>query len=217
MKLLKLYLDSFWFSPYSFAVFVALKEKGIAFDPIEVALHKKENKDLAYRKASVTGRIPAIQHGDFWLAESSAIIEYLEEAFGGLDYPSILPKSVEMRGKARMVLAWIRSSRDLMPLIQERSTATMFYERASSPLSQKGKESADKLIEVAGFLIPSGSENLFDGWSIADADLSFALHRLILNDHPVPDKVRRYAEHHWARASVQEFINRRRPPYVPYQ
>ena len=217
MKPLKLYLDSFWFSPYSFACYIALKEKGVPFETVEIALHKQQNKELSYRKNSVTGRIPAIQHGDYWLAESGAIIEYLEDVFREPDYPSLFPGNIEMKGRARMVLAWIRSSRDLMPLLQERPTATMFYERATTPLSEKANASAEKLIEVSEFLVPGGSENLFGAWSIADSDLSFVLHRLILNDHPVPDRIRRYAERQWSRPTVREFVDRTRPPHVPYQ
>ena len=41
-------------------------------------------------------------------------------------------------------------------------------------------------------------------------------HRLILNGDPLPDRLRRYAERQWQRPSVKEWVDRERPPYVPY-
>ena len=216
MSKLKLNLDAFWASPYSLSAFVALKEKGIPFETHEIALHRSENEDPAYQKASVTGLIPSLQHDDFWLSESGAIINYLEDVFPRPKYPSLLPEDPKLRGSARMVLDWIRSSRDLLPLIEERSTATMFFDRAKSPLSAAGTESANHLIRFAEVLIRDGHENLFGHWTIADCDLSTALHRLILNGDPLPAKISTYALRQWKRPSIQAFVNQVRPKFVPY-
>ena len=53
-------------------------------------------------------------------------------------------------------------------------------------------------------------------WSQADSDLAFMLHRLLLNGHELPAKVRAYAEREWQRPSVQEFVTHERAAYVPY-
>jgi glutathione S-transferase len=216
MSPVKFYVDAFWFSPYSFSVFVALNEKEIPYEVVEVALHKRENKTLEYRRASATGRIPAIQHEDFFLAESSAIVEYLDEAFASSDTIRLLPAPLQERAKARMIMAWIRSSRDLLPLIKERGTETMFYAKATLPLSESARQSAEKLLEVANFLIPEGQDALFSSWCIADSDLAFLLHRLLLNDYAIPAKLKRYAELHWQRPSTRKFVERSRPEFVPY-
>jgi hypothetical protein len=42
------------------------------------------------------------------------------------------------------------------------------------------------------------------------------LHRLILNGDDVPLRQRAFAEAQWKRSSVAEFVERERPPYVPY-
>lgn len=216
MQKLKLYLDAFWISPYSFAAFVALKEKQIPFETVDIALQKGDQKTPAYQKSTITGKIPAIQNGDFWLAESGAIIDYLEDAFPSPKHPAILPKDIEMKARARMVLAWIRSSRDLMPLIAERSTETMYYKKATTPLTEKAQASANKLIEASDRLISPKEKNLFGEWCIADSDLAFCLHRLIINDHAVPEKIKKFAELHWSRPSVQEFNRVKRSEYVSY-
>ena len=206
-----LYVDRFWISPYAFSCFVALREKGIAFDVREVGLDRGDHKTSDYRDRSITGRVPSLEDGDFSLAESQAIVEYLEDVH---PTPPILPRDAKDRARARQILAWIRS--DLDALRAERSTTTMFYARATTPLTKAGEAAAAKLVDVASRLVPDGRTQLFDAWSIADADLAFMIHRLLLNGHDVPAKVRAFAETQWTRPSVAEFVRRDRPAYVPY-
>lgn len=206
-----LYVDRFWISPYAFTAFVALEEKGVGYDVKEVSLGDGEHKSGEYARRSITGRVPTLVHGDFSLAESSAIAEYIDEAFDG---PRLFPAQPEQRARARQIMAWVRS--DLLALREERSTATMFYERAKKPLSMKGQAAADKLVEVANRLVGFGETSLFGSWSIADADLGFMLHRLILNGDHVPDNLTAYARAQWERPSVTAFVNHARPPFEPY-
>ncbi len=206
-----LYVDRFWISPYAFTAYVALEEKGVAYDVVELSLGDAEHKQEAYLKRSITGRVPMLEHGDFTLAESSAIAEYVDEAFDG---PRLFPAHPEERARARQVMAWLRS--DLMALREERPTSTMFYERAKKPLSTRGQNSADKLVAVASRLVPAGATSLFKSWSIADADLGFMLHRLILNGDVLPDGLHEYARAQWERPSVTSFVQRARPPFEPY-
>src|SRR5690349_13920383 len=109
---LTLYTDSFCISPYAFAVFVTLEEKGIPYTLSTVSLPDKAHLRAEYRDPSVTGRIPAIEHDGFWLAESAAIVDYLEDVFPAPRYPRALPEDAKERGRARMVMHWLRS--DLM-------------------------------------------------------------------------------------------------------
>src|SRR5689334_8381430 len=100
-----LYTDDFWISPYVFTCFVALHEKGLAFETRPVALQSSEQLASDYASRSVTARVPAIEHGGFWLAESSAIVDYLEDAFPAPAHPRALPADVRERARARQVLA----------------------------------------------------------------------------------------------------------------
>jgi glutathione S-transferase len=209
---LTLFADTFWISPYVFSCYVTLREKGLDFSVDPVALQSKAQEAPAYRDRTITGRVPALRHGEFWLAESQAIIEYLDDAFP--DAPRALPRAVEARARARQILAWLRS--DLLALRDERSTTTMFYARADRPLSPAGEAAAARLLRVADLVIPAGSGSLFGAWSQADSDLAFMLQRLLLNGHPVPAKIQAYVEREWQRPSVQEFVTRERAPYVPY-
>lgn len=211
---LTLHGETFWISPYVFSCFVTLREKGLPFTVVEISLADGEQRRDAYRDRAFTGKVPALAHGDFWLTESSAIIEYLEEVFPAPAHPSVLPVNPLARARARQLMAWIRS--DLMALREERPTTTMFYTPATTPLSAAGAAAAESLVRVADAVVPETSESLFGAWSIADADLTFMLHRLLLNDHSVPEHIRAYAERQWQRPSVQEYVTRERRPFVPY-
>jgi glutathione S-transferase len=205
---LVLHTDSAWISPYVFSCFVALHEKVLPFATSSVSLETGEHNLPGFRDRALTGRVPALQHGDFWLAESSAIVEYLDEVFP--DRPRMLPEDMRERARARQIMAWLRS--DLLALREERPTTTMFYERATRPLTAAGQEAAQKLARVADLLIPEGNVSLFSAFSVADADLAFMLHRLILNGHDLSAKARAFAEAQWDRPSIKAFVVRERGP-----
>jgi glutathione S-transferase len=200
-------VERLWISPYVFACFVTLKEKGIAFRAQELDSNQNETKEAGYLARTVTGRVPSLQQGEFALSESSAIVEYLEEAY---PEPAVLPRGQQERARCRQIMSWLRSD-DTAPIREERPTTTMFYEKAQQPLSDKAQRAAEKLTAVSERLLGGGRATLFDAWCIADSELAFILHRLILNGDAVPAATRRYAEAQWQRPSVQEFVNKRRP------
>src|SRR5262245_6273748 len=106
---LVLHVDSFFISPYVCAAFVALTEKGLPFETREVKLHEREQKTASFVAASVTARVPVLEHGSLRLSESSAIVEYLDEAFPPPRHPAMLPADRRERARARQIMAWIRS------------------------------------------------------------------------------------------------------------
>jgi glutathione S-transferase len=211
--MLTLYRDAFWISPYVFSCYVALEEKQLSYDVVEISLADGAQKRPDYADATITGRVPALRHDGFMLAESSAIVEYLEDSFPG--EPPMLPRDSQARARCRQLLSWIRSD-DTLPIRAERSTTTMFYDRANKPLTEGAEVAAAKLVRVAERLLPQNGEFLFGHFSIADADLAFMLHRLILNADPVSPAVRAWAESVWRRPTIDSFMRLPRKPFVPY-
>lgn len=207
-----LYGETLWISPYVFSSFVALREKGVPFELVEVKLIDGEQLGEAYRERSLTGRVPSLEHDGFCLAESSAIAEYLDEAYADRP-PRLLPEARHDRARARQIMAWLRS--DLGALRDERSTVTMFYRFRLKPLSPAAARDAEKLVSVAEKLIPRGGGPLFGGWHLVDSELAFMLHRLILNGHQLPSPVREWAAAEWRRPSVRAFAEHARPAAVP--
>lgn len=193
-----LYVNAGWTSPYALAAFVALTEKGIAFDTVVVDLAAGEHKQRDFADASGTVRIPMLDHEGFRLTESSAICEYLEEIHPG--GTPLYPSDPKARARARQIQAWVRS--DLMPIRMERGTEFVWIGEKQPPLSGEARAQADKLFRFAESLLPDGAGHLFGEWSIADTDLAVMLMRLVLNGDEVPQRLADYATAQWARPSL---------------
>src|SRR5215813_4424908 len=133
MPPLTLFVDAFYTSPFDFRCWVALKEKGLEFTATRVMVTEGSGLTRQYVDASVTGRVPGLSHGDFWLAESLAIIEYLEETFPPPEWPRILPADRQKRARARQILAFMGG--DLFSFTAERPGWTISYPGERKPLS----------------------------------------------------------------------------------
>lgn len=205
-----LYAEGAWDSPYVFTVLVALREKSLPYEVRVLDLDRGQQRDPDYARRSLTARVPCIEHEGFALSESTAIVEYLHERFPDVG-PPLLPADLHARARCRQVMAFLRS--DLLALREERPTTTMFYARATTALSERAQAAADKLVRIAEQLVPAGEGELFGAWSSADADLSFMLHRLLLNGDPVPERVARWAARQWERPSVQSYVTWPRPAH----
>ncbi|NWK76815.1 glutathione transferase [Aquitalea sp. LB_tupeE] len=203
---LHLTVDAQYCSPYAMSVYVALQEKQLPFTLSTLDLDNGAHHAPAYAASSLTARVPALQHGDFVLSESTAITEYLEELFPA---PALYPQSAQGRARARQIQAWLRS--DLLPLRQERDTLVVFYRPVHAPLSDVAARAAHKLLRVAEQILPPGSDTLFGEWSIVDVDLALMLNRLRLNGDPMPPRLADYAALQWQRPSVLAWLDLPRP------
>nr|WP_316639820.1 glutathione transferase [uncultured Roseateles sp.] len=205
---LALIVDSQFTSPYAMSAFVALQEKGLAFDLQTVNLEAGQQHSPAFRQQSRTSRVPTLVQGEFSLSESSAITEYLEDLYPAPSHARLYPADLQQRARARQVQAWLRS--DLLALRIERTTAVIFLSPNPAPLSAEGQAAADKLIQVAEGLLPSGAEHLFGAWCLADTDLALMLNRLALNGDALPERLKTYAQQQWQRPSVQQWVKQPR-------
>lgn len=89
---MKLYGTSL--SPFVRKVLVVLAEKGVEVRHVPLRFH---DPDPRFRAASPFGKIPALEDGEFRLADSSAIIHYLERKH---PEPALLPAGAEDLGRA---------------------------------------------------------------------------------------------------------------------
>lgn len=81
-------------SPFVRKVHLAAAEKGLE---VETVLFDPRNPPVEFLAASPFRKIPALQDGDYTLADSTAIVTYLEARHPS---PALLPADPQARGKA---------------------------------------------------------------------------------------------------------------------
>jgi glutathione S-transferase len=96
--MIKLY--TFPQSSNSRKVRIALIEKGLEFERIQIDLTKKEQKNSEYLKINPFGQVPALDDEGFIVYDSTIINEYLEDEY---PYPPLLPKDSDGRARTRMM------------------------------------------------------------------------------------------------------------------
>ena len=109
--MLKLY--SFWRSSASYRVRIALSIKGLQYDYVPISLVKDggEQNQPAYRALNPQGRVPLLVDGDFKVAQSMAILDYLEAL---QPRPALVPADARLR--ARMLAFCHAIVADIQPL-----------------------------------------------------------------------------------------------------
>ncbi|WP_233233703.1 glutathione transferase [Bordetella sp. LUAb4] len=204
---LTLYIDNRLLSPWAMSTYVALVEKNLDFELRLVDLDQGEQRMAPFLCRSPAGKVPVLAHHDFYLSESSAIVEYLEDAFPAPEYAAVCPADIRARARMRQLQAWMRS--DLAALRRERPTEVVFEGLRTAPLSDDAQLDATRLLRVAACLLPAGQTHVFENWSIADADLALMLNRLILSGEDVPARLRDYAAEQWDRPSLKRWRENR--------
>lgn len=154
-------------SPFVRKVLAFANEKGIELDVKPVG-PGDQNPD--FRAASPFGKMPALVDGDYRLADSSAIIHYLEARH---PEPALIPADPQLRGRT----IWFDEFADT---IVAACGAKMFFNRVVAPrfLKRPGDEKAaaaaerDELPPILDYLesvVPGGDGFLVgDGLTLAD-------------------------------------------------
>jgi glutathione S-transferase len=96
--MIKLY--TFPLSTNSRKVRIALLEKGLEFERVNIDLAKREQKNPEYLKIHPFGQVPALDDEGFVVYDSTIINEYLEDEY---PYPALMPEDSEGRARARLM------------------------------------------------------------------------------------------------------------------
>ncbi len=97
---MSLRLYSYWRSSAAYRVRIALNLKGLDYEivPVSLAPGVSEHRGAAYREKNPQMLVPYLEDGDLGIAQSMAILEYLEEAYPGVP---LLPQSEPARSRVR--------------------------------------------------------------------------------------------------------------------
>jgi glutathione S-transferase len=123
------------FSPFVRKVLAFAAEKEVVLENRPVGIGDP-NPD--FRVASPFGKMPALVDGDFSLADSSAIVHYLEAK---VPDPSLIPSDPQMRGRT----IWFEEFADTVLMS---CLAKMFFNRVVAPVFLK-REGNEELAGIA--------------------------------------------------------------------
>ena len=125
---MSLELYSYWRSSASYRVRIALNLKSLpyAYHGVDLMKGGGEQWDAKYRAVNPQARVPTLVHDGLRIAQSLAIIEYLEEMF---HQPALLPRDPEARARVRALSQIIAS--DIQPM---QNTSTTRYLKESLKL-----------------------------------------------------------------------------------
>ncbi len=128
-------------SPFVRKVLMCANEKGVTLEHRPVSPHAD---DVHFKTASPMGKIPALQDGDYTLADSSAIVHYLDAK-----YPAkpVIPADAKARGKT----IWFEEYADT---VMFPAATVIFVNRVLLPKFRKVPGDSAKADEVAATQIP---------------------------------------------------------------
>ena len=90
------------FSVFPRRIRVALREKRIACEEVEVDIPGGAHRTPEFLRLNPAGKLPILEDDGFVVAESTAILEYLEERH---PTPSLLPGDLHDRARVRQLMA----------------------------------------------------------------------------------------------------------------
>ncbi|XP_060167483.1 glutathione S-transferase zeta class-like [Lycium barbarum] len=156
----KLQLYSYWRSSCAFRVRIALNLKGLEYEYKAVNLLKGEQTDPEYLKLNPLGYVPTLVDGDAVIADSFAIIMYLEEKH---PQRALLPQDLQKRAinyqAANIVAANIQPLQNLAVLkyIQEKVGPNETTPWVQTHI-RKGFEALEKLLKDYAGKYATGDE-----------------------------------------------------------
>jgi glutathione S-transferase len=165
---MSLVLHGYRYSVYLRIVRLALAEKGVAYDRVEVNPFASE-VPADYLALHPFGRVPTLVHDDFVLYETGAITRYLDRAFAG---PALQPASPRSLARMDQIIS-IVDSYGYWPLVRQVFSHRVFRPAAGRPADEaevaQGLAGAAKVLAALEAL--AAPEAFLAGPALSLADL----------------------------------------------
>ena len=206
-----LFVDGYFCNQFDATCYIALEEKGQPYSTARALLRDGQGFPSSMHDRTPIARVPALAHGDFWLTESLAIAEYIEDVLPPPAYTRLFPEDPQRRARVRQVMTWSRI--ELRALRADRQWFTVVYPNYPvEPLSPQGERDATELLGVIDRLAKAGE---FETWNIGHADLALTLLRVVRTNVVLSPAAQRLLDDNLARPSVKSYIEHPRPPHPP--
>jgi glutathione S-transferase len=164
-------LHGFQYSVYSWIARLALHEKGVEYNWIEVNPFSEVVPGY-YLEMHPFKRVPALVHGEFVIYETNAITRYADEAFDG---PRLQRAHPAERARCNQILS-IVDNYAYWPLVRQVFSHGAFRPRMGRPSDKLeigyGLDAAPKILGSLERLASGGQFLSGDGLSLADIHLA---------------------------------------------
>ena len=164
-------LHGYHYSVYSWIARLALHEKGVAYDWVEIDPFAA-NVPASYLAKHPFKRVPTLVHDGFAVYETSAITRYVDEAFAG---PSLQRTQSRERARCNQVIA-IVDSYAYWPLVRQVFSHTVFRPLTGRPTDEQevrsGLDAAPTVLAALEKI--AGKERYLCGEDLSLADIHLA-------------------------------------------
>jgi glutathione S-transferase len=164
-----LMLHGYHYSVYLRIARMAMLEKGVAWNHVEVDPFADEIP-ADYLALNPFGRVPTLDHDGFVLYETTAITRYIDEAFEG---PRLQPETPRERARMNQIIA-IADSYGYWPMVRQVFSQRVFNARRRTPdeaVIAEGLARSRKVLAALEPLVGGGDFLVGDRLSLADLHL----------------------------------------------
>jgi glutathione S-transferase len=167
-----LVLYGFRYSVYVRVARIALAEKGLHYEHIEIDPFAPD-MPIEYLDLHPFKRVPTLVNGDFVLYETEAITRYIDEAFSG---PMLQPAEPRQRARMAQIISII-DSYGYVPMVRQVAGERVFAPFRRRPpdeaLIRTGLAGSHRVLNALETIIPGGSPAAGGKvWSLADFHLA---------------------------------------------
>ena len=189
------------FSTFSRRVRMALLEKKIACELVEIDMMARAHRSEAYLKLNPYGRVPTLEEDGFVLYESTAILDYLEATH---PQPPLVPSDARGRAQVSMHMK-------LCDIQLARQTGTIIFpkrfmpeDRWDKPAMAQAKKEIEKHLEVLDAQLVGKSYLVADAYSLAEVCYTPFVEFFSLMEVEAPANVAAWTKRILARPSAVE-------------
>ena len=169
-----LVLHGYRYSVYVRIVHLALAEKGVAYDRVEVNPFAPD-VPAAYLALHPFGRVPTLVHDDFAVYETGAITRYLDRTFAG---PALQPRSPRALARMDQIIGVV-DSYGYWPLVRQVFSHRVFRPAIGQPADEaevgRGLAGAAKVLAALEALAAPDAFLVGPALSLADLHLGAML------------------------------------------
>jgi glutathione S-transferase len=169
-----LVLHGYRYSVYVRIARLALAEKGVAYDRVEVNPFAPD-VPAAYLALHPFGRVPTLVHDDFALYETGAITRYLDRTFAG---PALQPNQPRALGRMDQIIGVV-DSYGYWPLVRQVFSHLVFRPAIGQPADEaevdRGLAGAAKVLAALEVLAAPDAFLVGPALSLADLHLGAIL------------------------------------------